>query len=170
MESVGPGQDIEEGVEQPAEGDRIESETTERRGRRRRRGRGRGRDLVRDEENVEEAGSLESDEHDFDGIEDDRAVDAETSEDHDFDGEEDQDSDGDEEHDGEHEHEDDEDGGESPRIGFRNIPTWQDAIGMMIAKNMESRTRNPGGGPAARVAGSSRGRGRGRGRRAVIAV
>ena len=39
----------------------------------------------------------------------------------------------------------DEDGGESPRIGFRNIPTWQDAIGVMIAKNMESRARNPGG-------------------------
>ena len=41
----------------------------------------------------------------------------------------------------------DEDGGESPRIGFRNIPTWQDAIGVIIAKNMESRTRNPGGLP-----------------------
>ena len=48
--------------------------------------------------------------------------------------------------------EDDEDGDESPRIGFRNIPTWQDAIGVMIAKNLESRSRNPGGsrGPGGR--------------------
>jgi hypothetical protein len=53
------------------------------------------------------------------------------------------------------------DGGESPRIGFRNIPTWHDAIGVMIAKNMESRTRNPGG---SRGPGGRGGRGRGRGR------
>ena len=66
----------------------------------------------------------------------------------------------------EDEGEDDEDGGESPRIGFRNIPTWQDAIGVMIAKNMESRARNPGGsrGPGGR-GGGGRGRGgRGGGR------
>ena len=59
----------------------------------------------------------------------------------------------------------DDDGGESPRIGFRNIPTWQDAIGVMISKNMESRARNPGGsrGPGGR--GGRGGGGRGRGRR-----
>jgi hypothetical protein len=57
-----------------------------------------------------------------------------------------------------------EDGGESPRIGFRNIPTWHDAIGVMIEKNMESRARNPGGprGPGGRGRG---GRDRGRGGR-----
>jgi hypothetical protein len=62
---------------------------------------------------------------------------------------------------------DDEDGGESPRIGFRNIPTWHDAIGVMIAKNMESRARNPSGprGPGGRGHGGRGGRGPGRGGR-----
>ena len=56
------------------------------------------------------------------------------------------------------------DGDDSPRIGFRNIPTWQDAIGVMIAKNMESpatksrRFPRPGG------RGGRGGRGRGRDR------
>jgi hypothetical protein len=53
------------------------------------------------------------------------------------------------------------DGGESPRIGFRNIPTWHDAIGAIIGKNMESRARNPSG---SRGHGGRGGRGRGRGR------
>ncbi len=56
------------------------------------------------------------------------------------------------------------DGAESPRIGFRNIPTWQDAIGVMIAKNMESRAKNPAG-PRGRGRPGGRGRGRGRDRR-----
>jgi hypothetical protein len=64
---------------------------------------------------------------------------------------------------GDFEADEDEDGGESPRIGFRNIPTWHDAIGVMISKNMESRARNPGG---SRGHGGGRGgRGRGRGGR-----
>ena len=63
---------------------------------------------------------------------------------------------------GDDEH-DDEDGGESPRIGFRNIPTWQDAIGVMIAKNMESRSRNPGGPRGSGGRGGRGGGGRGRG-------
>ncbi|MGA2620860.1 MAG: hypothetical protein ABSF26_24830, partial [Thermoguttaceae bacterium] len=50
----------------------------------------------------------------------------------------------------------------SPRIGFRNIPTWEEAVGTIIAKNMESRARNPGGN---RPRGNGRGRGGNRNRR-----
>ncbi|MGO9109922.1 MAG: hypothetical protein ACLP9L_11875 [Thermoguttaceae bacterium] len=134
---------------EPAEEDRPEGERTERRGRRRRRGRSRGRDQVRGEETVGEEDSGDDHELDFDGAEEESTVNAEAMDEHDFDGDEDH----------------DEDGGESPRIGFRNIPSWQDAIGMMIAKNMESRSRNPGGqrGPSGR--GGRGGGGRGRGRR-----
>ena len=56
--------------------------------------------------------------------------------------------------------EDDEDGDDQPRLGFRNIPTWEDAVGTIIAKNMEARAKNPGGGRQ----GQGRGRG-GRGNR-----
>ncbi len=152
---------------EPSETDRAER--PERRGRRR--GRGRDRDRGRDpiqggqsrgegegarEEGGREEGSREGtreedaadDEFDFPGPDDENSVGAGVGDEHDFDGDEDG----------------DEEGGESPRIGFRNIPTWHDAIGMMIAKNMEARARNPGGqrGPGGR--GGQRG-GRGRGRR-----
>ncbi len=40
----------------------------------------------------------------------------------------------------------------------RAIPSWEDAIGMIVAGNMESRSKNP-------KAGAPRGRGRGRGGR-----
>ena len=46
---------------------------------------------------------------------------------------------------------------ETFHIKHRNIPTWDEAVGMVIATNMEARAKNPNGG--------SRGRGRGRGRR-----
>jgi hypothetical protein len=42
------------------------------------------------------------------------------------------------------------------RMGFRNIPTWGDAVGTIIAKNLESRSRSPGNGGR-----GNRGRGRG---------
>ena len=113
------------------------AERGERRGRRRGRGRGRGRQ-VRDEQPAGEEGSVDEGEFDFDGAEEEDTVDTKAAGEQDQDGGE-HDFDDDEEHDGES----DEDGGESPRIGFRNIPTWQDAIGVMIAKNMESRSRNP---------------------------
>jgi ribonuclease E len=48
----------------------------------------------------------------------------------------------------------DEDDAEVFHIKHRNIPTWDEAIGLVIATNMESRAKNPGG--------HSRGRGRGR--------
>ncbi len=42
-------------------------------------------------------------------------------------------------------------------VKHRKIPTWSEAIALVISNNMESRARNPGNG--------NRGRGRGRGRR-----
>jgi len=47
-----------------------------------------------------------------------------------------------------------EDGGERLRLKHKKIPTWQQAIDAILATNMESRAKNPGGGG-----------GRGRGRR-----
>jgi len=43
---------------------------------------------------------------------------------------------------------------QSPRVGLRNIPTWDDAVGVIVAKNLESRAKHPG---------SDRPQGRGRG-------
>ncbi|MGA2066558.1 MAG: hypothetical protein ABSG86_16395 [Thermoguttaceae bacterium] len=51
--------------------------------------------------------------------------------------------------------------GGADHVGFRNIPTWPEAVGMIIAKNMESRAKNPGN---PRPRGGPRGRG-GRGNR-----
>jgi ribonuclease E len=56
-------------------------------------------------------------------------------------------------------HEDDEDDDDLLTLGVKHskIPTWDEAVGVVISANMESRAKNPGNGP--------RGRGRGRGRR-----
>ena len=36
-------------------------------------------------------------------------------------------------------------GGDRPaRLGFRGIPTWEEAVGMLITKNLEARARRPG--------------------------
>jgi len=139
-------------AKEDTEEDRPGDQLTERRGRRRRRGR--GREPIRDEQAGEEEGAIVDDDFDFGSAAEDRD-DADASDEHELDG--------DEKHDDQHIEDEDDDGGESPRIGFRNIPTWQDAIGMMIAKNMESRSRNPGSarGPNGR-GGRSGGRGRGR--------
>jgi len=38
--------------------------------------------------------------------------------------------------------------GEQPaRMGFRGIPTWEDAVGLLIDKNIEARSKRPAGGP-----------------------
>jgi hypothetical protein len=146
--------DSDGATQEPVEESRSDEERSERRGRRRRRGRGRDRDQVRDEATSGEEIEIEDEDADFDGPEDDEAEEVvgaeaatEAGDEPDFDDVDGNDDDGDEE------------GGESPRIGFRNIPTWQDAIGVMIAKNMESRSRNPGG---PRGSGGRGGRGRGR--------
>ena len=97
---------------------------------RRRRGRGRG-EPIRDEQSGPEEEAGEDAAPEFDEAEEDEALHADAEEGDDFDHDEDGDE-GDE-------------GDESPRVGFRNIPTWHDAIGVMIAKNMEARAKNPGG-------------------------
>jgi hypothetical protein len=49
---------------------------------------------------------------------------------------------------------DDDDGDGNPgKLSHRAIPTWEQAIGLIVATNMESRAKNPG-------AGKPRGRGR----------
>ena len=44
------------------------------------------------------------------------------------------------------EEEDEEGGSERLRLKHKKIPTWQQAIDAIIAVNMESRAKNPGGG------------------------
>ncbi len=34
----------------------------------------------------------------------------------------------------------------SPRLGFRGIPTWEDVVGLIVNKNIETRAKRPGGG------------------------
>ncbi|TVS13443.1 MAG: hypothetical protein EA424_21445, partial [Planctomycetaceae bacterium] len=53
--------------------------------------------------------------------------------------------------------EDDDDDLSGASVKHRKIPTWDEAVALVISNNMESRARNPGNG--------NRGRGRGRGRR-----
>lgn len=53
----------------------------------------------------------------------------------------------------------------SGRAGHRNVPTWQDAVGVMVEKNLASRSKNPGGGQAQKRGGRRSGRrGGGQGR------
>ena len=143
---VGDGLDVE--PSEAAEGETSEHDHSERRPRGRRRGRGGDRDRRRDEPIAPEGEFAAEASDEFSEVEEDEAIDAGEEVSGDFEGDEEID-----------------DGGESPRIGFRNIPTWHDAIGVMIEKNMESRARNPGGsrGPGGR--GGRGGRGRGRERR-----
>jgi ribonuclease E len=56
---------------------------------------------------------------------------------------------------GDEDHEEGE--GKSDQVGFRNIPTWPEAVGIIVAKNLESRAKNPGGDQRSR--GGQRGRG-----------
>jgi hypothetical protein len=43
--------------------------------------------------------------------------------------------------------EDEADEGPSVRLGFRGIPTWDEAIGMIVDKNLEARAKRSSGGP-----------------------
>jgi hypothetical protein len=43
------------------------------------------------------------------------------------------------------------------RLGFRNIPTWEETVGMLVTKNLEARAKRPGGGQRPR--GNRGGRG-----------
>ena len=35
---------------------------------------------------------------------------------------------------------------QSPRLGFRGIPTWEEAVGLIVNKNIETRAKRPNGG------------------------
>ena len=37
-------------------------------------------------------------------------------------------------------------GQQSPRIGFRGIPTWEEAVGLIVNKNIETRAKRPSSG------------------------
>jgi ribonuclease E len=121
--------DEELAAEPDTSGDELESRP---RRPRRRRGSGRHRERTERVERTEEA-PAESDHGDL------LADEAEDFEEPEYLGEE---SSLDEEG-GEGEPGEDED---SPRVGFRNIPTWQETVGYVIATNMESRAKNPGSG------------------------
>jgi hypothetical protein len=60
-------------------------------------------------------------------------------------------------HDDDHPDEDDDDDLLVSGVQHRKIPTWDEAVSVVISANMDSRAKNPGS--------ASRGRGRGRGRR-----
>ena len=58
-----------------------------------------------------------------------------------------------------------EEGERSPRLGFRGIPTWEEAVGLIVNKNLENRAKRPNGGQHGRGhRGPRDGRG-GRGKR-----
>jgi hypothetical protein len=82
---------------------------------------------------------------------------------HGEDGDEDEDEDDDDAMmsagDGDEEHDDDEEGG--TRSSHKNIPTWSEAIGVMVETNMQSRRNAPQRPSAPRDRGRGRGRGRG---------
>ena len=51
------------------------------------------------------------------------------------------------------------DGDRPARAGFRGIPTWEEAVGLVIAKNMEARLKRSAGGGRGGSGGSRQGRG-----------
>jgi hypothetical protein len=114
------------------EGEEEESPTRRRR-RRRRKGSRRGRD----EERRTDVEAEEADEHDD--------LVAPVS-DADYDEHDDR---------GHDEHEDDEDD-DVDRSFHHGIPTWEEAVGYVVAVNMESRAKNPGGGNRGRGGRSNR--------------
>jgi hypothetical protein len=61
---------------------------------------------------------------------------------------------------GEHSDLDDDDDDVDLKAHHRGIPTWDEAIGMIVATNMEARAKNPAGPSGSR---GRRGHGRGRG-------
>jgi len=58
---------------------------------------------------------------------------------------------------------DDEDDAKADKLSHRAVPTWEEAIGLMISKNLDARAKNPNAGNSARGRGGHR-RGRDRGR------
>lgn len=143
--------DEAEGTEQREPGEQR------RRGRRRGRGRGRRRDTPRDDvqasaertsaeddDMLDELASIGAPRHDRDEIADDDLADVQADDDANGDGESDD---------------------AEMRPSHRAIPSWQEAVGMIVAGNMESRAKNPHAGSQRPRGRGGRGRGRGRERR-----
>ena len=51
----------------------------------------------------------------------------------------------------------------SAAVGFHSIPTWEEAVGILVSANLESRARRPGNGAASGRGGNRGGRDRNRG-------
>ncbi len=114
----------EVGGEKETEGEPRPKRRRSRRGRRRRPD-DKSAPAVAGETRVDESGVRSADELDEDLLEDHRAA-----------------------VEGEEFDEDDQLEGDQPaRLGFRGIPTWEETVGMLVAKNLESRAKRPGGGP-----------------------
>jgi ribonuclease E len=60
---------------------------------------------------------------------------------------------------GDHDHDHDDDDDHDLKANHRGIPTWDEAIGMIVGANLEAREKNPGGQSSSR---GRRGNGRGR--------
>ena len=51
----------------------------------------------------------------------------------------------------------------SAQVGYRSIPTWEEAVGILVSANLESRARRPGNGATSGRGGNRGGRDRNRG-------
>ena len=65
----------------------------------------------------------------------------------------------------EHEGEEGTEDGRLARVGFRKIPAWEEVVGMLITKNLESRAKRPNGGAPRGRGGQRNQRGNGGGGR-----
>lgn len=157
--------DFLDDIEATPAGDVDEAERAEqrepgekrRRGRRRGRGRGRRRDTPRDDvqaaaertaaeddDTLDELAAIGAPHHDRDETADDDLAEVQADDDANGDGESDD---------------------AEMRPSHRAIPSWQEAVGMIVAGNMESRAKNPHAGSQRPRGRGGRGRGRGRERR-----
>lgn len=164
-ESDEPIADFLDDIEATPAGDVDEAEGTEqrepgekrRRGRRRGRGRGRRCEAPRDDvqaapertaapddDMLDELAAIGAPRHGRDEIADDDLAEVQADDDANGDGEPDD---------------------AEMRPSHRAIPSWQEAVGMIVAGNMESRAKNPHAGSQRARGRGGRGRGRGRERR-----
>jgi hypothetical protein len=65
---------------------------------------------------------------------------------------------------GEEEFDEGEGNDQPARMGFKGIPTWEEVVGIMVTKNVESRSKLPSGGGQHHGRGQRGGRGGKRGR------
>ena len=112
--------------------------------RRPRRGRSRGRDRDRDQDRAREPGAAKAVSREERPVEDEDEMEAGLLDLPEAMDEDDEDADS-----------------ASAKAGFRSIPTWEEAVGILVSANLESRARRPGnGGPPGRGGRGSRDRSR----------